>query len=67
MKKSNIAIIICACIVAIAMTITVFASGTASADYNEPTTISEAYIPSETSSTETPEEEEIIILELSIQ
>ena len=63
MKKSNIAIIICACIVAIAMTITVFASGTASADYNEPTTISEAYIPSETSSIETPEEEEIIILE----
>ena len=45
------------------MTITVFAAGTASADYNEPTSISEAYIPTETSSTETPEEEEIIILE----
>ena len=66
MKKSNIAIIICACIVAIAMTITVFAAGTASADYNEPVaTISEAYIPSETS-TPAPEEpeEEVITLEV---
>lgn len=66
MKKSNIAIIICACIVAIAMTITVFAAGTASADYNEPVaTISEAYIPSETSPEETTiPEEEVIILEV---
>lgn len=67
MKKKNIAIIICACIVAIAMTITVFAAGTASADYNEPVaTISEAYIPSETSEPvlETEPEEEVIILEV---
>lgn len=66
MKKSNIAIIICACIVAIAMTITVFAAGAASADYNEPVaTISEAYIPSETSPEETTiPEEEVIILEV---
>ena len=66
MKKSNIAIIICACIVAIAMTITVFAAGTASADYNEPVaTISEAYIPSETSTPATEEpEEEVITLEV---
>lgn len=67
MKKRNVLIIICACIVAIAMTITVFATGTASADYNEPVaTISEAYIPSETSEPvlETEPEEEVIILEI---
>lgn len=66
MKKSNIAIIICACVVAIAMTITVFAQGTASADYNEPVaTISEAYIPSEPSIPKTTiPEEEVIILEV---
>lgn len=67
MKKSNILVIICACVIAIAMITTVFAVGTASADYNEPATISEAYIPSEPSEpvieTE-PEEEIIIILEV---
>ena len=65
MNKRNIFIIICTLLFAAAMTITVFAGCTASADYNEPvTTISEAYIPSETSSEETTApEEEVIILE----
>ena len=65
MNKRNIFIIICTLLFAAAMTITVFAGCTASADYNEPvTTISEAYIPSETSSEEeTIPEEEVIILE----
>ena len=65
MNKRNIFIIICTLLFAAAMTITVFAGCTASADYNEPvTTISEAYIPSETSTEETTiPEEEVIILE----
>lgn len=66
MNKRNIFIIICTLLFATAMTITVFAGCTASADYNEPVaTISEAYIPSEPSELvlETEPEEEIIILE----
>ncbi len=66
MNKRNIFIIICTLLFAAAMTITVFAGCTASADYNEPvTTISEAYIPSETSTPATEEpEEEVITLEV---
>ena len=70
MTKRNMLLIICACVMAIAMTITVFASGCASADYNETTTtISEAYIPSETSSEETtaPEEEVIILKNVEVE
>jgi len=66
MNKRNIFIIICTLLFATAMTITVFAGCTASADYNEPvTTISEAYIPSETPipAIEEPEEE-VITLEV---
>lgn len=66
MNKRNIFIIICTLLFATAMTITVFAGCTASADYNEPvTTISEAYIPSETSTPAIEEpEEEVITLEV---
>ena len=65
MKKRNIWFIICGCIIAIAMTITVFAASPASTDNNEPVaTISEAYIPSEASTQETEiPEEEVIVLE----
>ena len=66
MTKRNIFIIVCTVLFAVAMTITVFASCAASADYNEPvTTISEAYIPSETLTPATEEpEEEVITLEV---
>ena len=65
MKKNTILLIICACVVAIAMTITVFASGTAFADNTETSTISEAYIPSETTfpvDTEPTEPEVVVIV-----
>lgn len=64
MKKKHIIAIICALILAISMTITVFAMeayapSTQDENSSTTTTISEAYIPSETSQ---PEEEEVIIV-----
>ena len=67
MKKKNILAIICIVMIMIATTVTAFATERAMADNesNPATTISEDYIPSETSSEETTiPEEEVIILEV---
>ena len=64
MKKNTILLIICACVLAVAMTITVFASETAFADNKETSTISEVYIPSESATFQDSEPEpEVVVLD----
>ena len=64
MNRKNIAIIAFVAItVVICLTMTVFAGEATKNENNTVATISEAYIPSETSSTEEPKEEEVITLE----
>lgn len=64
MNRKNIAIIaFVAIVVVICLTMTAFAGEATKNENNTVATISEAYIPSETSSTEEPKEEEVITLE----